>query len=448
MSVITVLFEATALGTAEVRSSEARTGVYTYVRNLALALHASEAVRLLPICSSPLYLNETLVACQSLGLDLVVLLGQQRPLGLPRWLPWLWQQVSQHTRTPGWQNPATKLAGKLIKALVLLPLWSLHVLLPLGLQANHWQRHAEGGALLHDPHWTSSWYGLLRVLGLCPLPRCVSLHDMLPLIVPQYFDDKITFRFHWFVRSLLNSDHLIAVSRHTAEDFWRSQPQRRHQPLTVTHLAPSERFVPGAAGKADGVDLLGSLGLEPGGYVMSLCTLEPRKNIERLLAAFAELVQRSACCERLVLVGAIGWKMPCLQAQIAALGLEDHVVLTGYLPDQQLPTLLAHCAVFVYPSLYEGFGLPVVEAMACGCAVITSNTSSLLEVFADSALVVDPTDTTALATAIGRVLADPALQQALRTSSLAKAASLTWAKTAAATLAAYRQAVAPGLAGR
>ncbi len=147
-----------------------------------------------------------------------------------------------------------------------------------------------------------------------------------------------------------------------------------------------------------------------GPYFLYVGTLQPRKNLARLVEAFAKLLessdQASSSKLQLVLAGQKGWLADDLLGQVRKLGLGERVVLTGYVPDADLPALLSGALAFVFPSLYEGFGLPVLEAMACGTPVVCSNTSSLPEVAGMPRCMVDPLDTEALAEALSRIAED------------------------------------------
>ena len=171
-------------------------------------------------------------------------------------------------------------------------------------------------------------------------------------------------------------------------------------------------------------------------YLLSVGTLQPRKNLARTLEAFAALVARGVP-HRLVLVGRRGWLVDPL---FAALGRSDsplrgRVELTGYLADDDLPIVYTGAEALVFPSLYEGFGLPALEAMACGTPVLTSNTSSLPEVVGDAALTVDPLDSGAIVTGLDRLVADRTLREELRGRGLAQAARFSWRRAAERTLA-------------
>jgi glycosyltransferase involved in cell wall biosynthesis len=156
-----------------------------------------------------------------------------------------------------------------------------------------------------------------------------------------------------------------------------------------------------------------------GAYLLYVGTLQPRKNLVRLVQAFALLLGSHSSSPlfpadlQLVLAGQKGWLYDEILAQVRRLDLAGRVVTTGYVPDQELPALLSGALAFVFPSLYEGFGLPVLEAMACGTPVVCSNTSSLPEVAGEAALMVDPQDTGALAEALWRIVSDVGLRRTL-----------------------------------
>ena len=178
----------------------------------------------------------------------------------------------------------------------------------------------------------------------------------------------------------------------------------------------------------------------PPRYLLCLGTIEPRKNLPALFQAFRDLIAEPQFADvHLALVGRKGWMFqPTLDA-IAQLGLTERVTLTDYVASADLPALLSGASAFVFPSLYEGFGLPPLEAMACGAPVICSNAASLPEVVGDAALLFDPRDVTALRAAIARVLSDPALARALREKGLAQAKKFSWQRAAQETFDVYRR---------
>jgi glycosyltransferase involved in cell wall biosynthesis len=175
-------------------------------------------------------------------------------------------------------------------------------------------------------------------------------------------------------------------------------------------------------------------------YLLYVGTVQPRKNLERLIDAFALVADRPELAGvQLVIAGGRGWLSEGVERRAAERGLAGRVRLSGYLPDADLPALLSGALAFVFPSLYEGFGMPVLEAMACGAPVLTSTTSSLPEVADDAALLVDPSDTAAIAAGIARLAADGGLRADLYARGLARAAAFTWDRCARETLAVLRE---------
>ena len=175
-----------------------------------------------------------------------------------------------------------------------------------------------------------------------------------------------------------------------------------------------------------------------GRYFLYLGTLQPRKNLSRLIAAFGRLRSDAV----LVLAGQRGWLYQDLFAQVRRLGLEGRVYFPGYVPDQDKATLMSGALAFVFPSLYEGFGLPVLEAQACGCPVITSTTSSLPEVAGEAAVLVDPADVEGIAAALERAAADPALRATLIERGFSNVRRFSWDACARTVLGAIEQCAA------
>jgi glycosyltransferase involved in cell wall biosynthesis len=173
-------------------------------------------------------------------------------------------------------------------------------------------------------------------------------------------------------------------------------------------------------------------------YLLFVSTLEPRKNVVGLLHAFARL--RAQIPHRLVLVGSTGWNADPIFAAIDALGLGDRVTLLGFASDDDLNLLYSAADVFVFPSYYEGFGLPVLEAMACGCPVVASNRSSLPEVVGDAGALCDPDDHAAIAESVLRFVEDEAARERAVTLGLAQAAKFSWSTCARITHKAYERA--------
>jgi len=174
-------------------------------------------------------------------------------------------------------------------------------------------------------------------------------------------------------------------------------------------------------------------------YILFVGTIEPRKNLEKLVRAFKLLIESRGDKYELVIVGKLGWKYDAFLQSLKTLGIQDKIKFLGYVPDTDLPIIYKHASVFVYPSVYEGFGLPVLEAMAYGTPVITSNVSSLPEVAGDAALLVNPYDEGQIAEGMDKVLSDPELRRQLIRRGREQVKKFSWMETASRTLELYEQ---------
>jgi glycosyltransferase involved in cell wall biosynthesis len=225
--------------------------------------------------------------------------------------------------------------------------------------------------------------------------------------------------------SVSRADLVLADSEATRQDviaFFRTPAEK----LDVLYSGVGAHFRPVRDG-----DTLRAVreryGIGGAPYILSLGTVQPRKNYDRLVEALHRLDQPDL---RLVIAGGKGWLDDPLYEKIAALGFGERVVFPGYVPDEDLPAFYSAARVFAFPSLYEGFGLPPLEAMACGVPVITSNVSSLPEVVGDAALLVDPYDVDALAEALAQALTDDRLRRTLIQRGYLRTKSFTWEKAA------------------
>lgn len=212
----------------------------------------------------------------------------------------------------------------------------------------------------------------------------------------------------------------LAISQATAQELTRRYPSARER-TKVASLAVASTLTGAGSSSANGQ-------LPEPGFVLAVGTLEPRKNLPRLVEAYTHLPEEIRRGHKLVVVGKTGWQARETTRALHLLG--DHGLVLGHVPDADLAELYRRCAVFCYPSLGEGFGLPVLEAMANGAAVITSNLSSLPEVGGDAAEYVDPTDVASITAALERVLRDPARREELAARGTARAASFSWDQTA------------------
>jgi glycosyltransferase involved in cell wall biosynthesis len=183
----------------------------------------------------------------------------------------------------------------------------------------------------------------------------------------------------------------------------------------------------------------------PDSFVLYLGTLEPRKNVDGLIRAYARWQEQDQAAPLLVIAGGKGWYYNTIFEQVEALNLTASIRFPGYVPQEELPLWYNAASLFVYPSHFEGFGLPVLEAMACGTPVITSTAASLPEVAGTdgAACLVDPTNTEALTEAMARLMGRPDLRAEMSSQSQARAAGFRWEKTAAETVAVYKKVLTP-----
>jgi glycosyltransferase involved in cell wall biosynthesis len=250
-----------------------------------------------------------------------------------------------------------------------------------------------------------------------------SLHHYLNVVVP---------------RSVGRADHLLADSHHTAQDLqreWQIPPERitvvqgavDHDHFRPVHDAAAQRTVRCRYGIGD----------RP--FILGLSRLEPRKNFVRLIQAYHMARAEGRLPHRLVIGGSKGWLYDQIFEQVQTLQLADDVILPGFIADDDLPALYSAAEFFAYPSLYEGFGLPIIEALACGTPVLTATNSCLPEAGGPGAIYVDAEDVESIADGILRLAQDTALCAALRRAGLQHAAQFTWQRSANQLLQAYQR---------
>jgi glycosyltransferase involved in cell wall biosynthesis len=281
-------------------------------------------------------------------------------------------------------------------------------------------------------------HGLVNVLPLATnTPAIVTVHDLSFLRMPDKFQQAKRWYLTQLCRASVNkARHIIAVSRQTADDlchFWGIDQNK----ISVIHNGVSAEFTPAPADRVEHFRRRHAL---PARFFLYLGTLEPRKNLPLLIRAYARWRAETTAANReirLVIAGGKGWFYDQIFALVTQLHLEEAILFPGYVPTDELPEWYRAAEVFIYPSLFEGFGLPVLEAMACGTPVICSDTGSLVEVVGESALTFPATDESALVTLLHQI-DDSILRQELRRTGLARAQQFSWRQTALATLALYQ----------
>jgi glycosyltransferase involved in cell wall biosynthesis len=271
------------------------------------------------------------------------------------------------------------------------------------------------------------------LLPLRSTPTVLTVHDLIFRHLPRHHK----FLNRWYLNLTMplycrRATHIIAISECTRRDLTAAYgivPEK----VTVIREAAAPRF------RVQPLEAVAAVraryGL-PDRYLLFVGTIEPRKNLSRLLAAF-ETIRAGGLSDGLVIVGKRGWLCGDFLARLEKSPARDAVLFPGYVPDEDLPAVYAGAQGLVFPSLYEGFGLPVLEAMACGTPVVTSSASSIPEVAGDAALYFDPADVEAMVEAVRRLLCDSQLQHSMRTRGLTRAADFSWKVAATATRAVY-----------
>ena len=265
----------------------------------------------------------------------------------------------------------------------------------------------------------------------------VTIHDLTTLLFPEHHTAN-TCEMQALVRRFAQekADTVIAVSEATKRDILANLeiPNER---VRVVHNGVGSAFHP-IENRESLTRVLTPLGLSPGGYILHVGTIEPRKNLVRLVDAYYQARQAiPPPAPKLALAGSKGWQFREVFKRVEELMLWEEVVFLGMVPTDILPALYSGAALFAYPSLYEGFGLPPLEAMACGTPVVASNTSSLPEIVGDAGVLIDPTDAGALADALTSLLNDAERRADLSTRGLARAKLFSWRRTAAEMLKIY-----------
>ena len=330
------------------------------------------------------------------------------------------------------KNIKETLSGKQALRAVELPgAGLLPGLLTLGQVEIGWLGKRKQLALIHDP------------TGVMPLfltgsRRVATIHDVVPYIYPKTSTklDKLIYHY-WLPLAVRRLDAIITVSEQSKRDLIRYLPVKSEDIVVIPEAAGANYRL---LNRKEIKPILTRYNIDfP--YILYVGSLESRKNLPRLLEAYARARQKVPQW-KLVIVGARKWKFTPIFETVQRLQLEPHVHFTGYVEEEDLPAVYNGADLFVFPSLYEGFGLPVLEAMSCGTPVITSDCSSLPEVAGKAALLIDPYDVEAMGEAIQEVLLNPTLAASLRVKGLARAKKFSWERTAQETIAVYERVLA------
>lgn len=300
-------------------------------------------------------------------------------------------------------------------------LWA-HLYIPYGIKKNKID-------VFHEPFFTAP------IIKRCP--TVITVYDVSFLYIPFCY----TFRTRLYLKSLLpmslkRSDLIIAISKNTKKDIidnFSISPDK----IIVIYPGVEEDFKP--VEDREELERVKRLYKIRGDFILSTGGLSPRKNFIRLIKALKMLRDNKKIDLKLVIVGVKGWMYEPIFKEISINGLERDVLFCGHVPKEQLVRLYNAAAAFIYPSLYEGFGMPILEAMACGCPVVASKVSSMPEACGDAALLIDPKNIEALSDAIYKMITDEPLRKDLIRKGMNQAKKFSWQKTAEETLTVYRK---------
>ena len=267
------------------------------------------------------------------------------------------------------------------------------------------------------------------------VPYIVTIHDLSYIHYPELFKKNDLYQLtSWSKYSIKNSVHIITVSQATKDDIVKNYNVTPSK-ITVTYEGyDKSRFKPQPKNSIDRVKKKYKISDD---YIIFVGTLQPRKNLERLLEAFNKVTSNQKLETRnlkLAIAGKKGWMFDSIFTKVKELGLESRVIFTDYVPDSDLSALISGSQAHVLPSLWEGFGIPVIEAQACGVPVVVSNTSSLPEIVGDSAILINPEDIDSIADGIKKVLTDEKKRSDLVKRGFVNIKRFSWQKCAKQTL--------------
>lgn len=272
------------------------------------------------------------------------------------------------------------------------------------------------------------------LLNRCP--TVLTVHDLSLLLWPETHPQRLVRRARWRLPAMARAATAIVAPSEGVKREISDCLEVDSGKITVIPEAARDSFwqIPNTETNS----VRRRLKIEDD-FILFVGTIEPRKNLLTLVRAFEEILLSTSRRPQLVIVGGEGWLAQDLFFYLKNAGLGDRVLFPGYLADDDLRALYSACRMFVYPSLYEGFGLPLLEAMACGAPVITSNVPSIVETVGSAASLISPTDFRALARAMTRLLEDPGEREYRAAAGRRQALKFSWGKTASATLDLYRE---------
>lgn len=287
----------------------------------------------------------------------------------------------------------------------------------------------KGFDIYHQPNYIPHAFDGIKI---------VTVHDMSHRVFPQYHPRRRVALLRAFENRLRKADHILTVSAYSQSEI-REMLKVPEEKITVTYLGAGSQFQPLTL-SAEMRRLLRERYRLPERFLLYVGTIEPRKNLQRLIEAYHLYRQEEPNSDlKLVLAGGKGWLYGDIFAQVKTLHLAKDVIFTGYVDSADLPGLYNMAEAFIYPSLYEGFGLPPLEAMSCGTPVISSNVASIPEVVGQAGILVDPYQTQELAQAIHKLAGSASLREEMSKLGLEQAHKFSWYQCAAETLRVYRE---------
>ena len=264
-----------------------------------------------------------------------------------------------------------------------------------------------------------------------PCRTVITVHDLIPIIYPgiiKGFQHRLVGNY-LLPHAIRHASVVVSVSEATKKDIldYIQIPEGK---VTVVYEGKNPSFYPRLADNLTVRETRSYYGVGDCPYILCLSVCDPKKNASASIKAFAEMIRRLECECLLFMAGSAEKGERELERMAGELKVRDRVIFAGFIPDEQLPILMSGARALCFPSLYEGFGLPVLEAMACGCPVITSNISSLPEVAGDAALQVDPNDIQQLSRAMEKLLTDDTLYDDLKARGISRAKRFSWENAA------------------
>ncbi|MBC2579905.1 glycosyltransferase family 1 protein [Clostridium sp. DJ247] len=265
----------------------------------------------------------------------------------------------------------------------------------------------------------------------------VTIHDLIPYILPETVGKGYLSKFLDQIPKIINiSSGILTVSECSKRDILKFFPIDESK-IFVTPLAADEQYKP--LDKIDSMNIVKKLYNITKPFILYIGGFSPRKNVKSLISAYSKIYKNIKQDYELVIIGATKEDGNSLKKLIVDMGIESKVKFTGFVTEELLPVFYNACDVFVYPSLYEGFGLPPLEAMSCGTPVITSNISSIPEVVGDGGILIDPFDVDELVSSLEKLLNHENERKSLSMKALQRASEFSWEKTALATVKAYER---------